>query len=185
LYPQTVIRENCSAGDKVIIHSGVVIGSDGFGYVKVEERREKIPQIGTVAVEDDVEIGSGSTVDRATLGETRIGAGTKIDNLVQIAHNVTIGKNCIIIAQVGIGGSSSVGDGAILAGQAGIADHVRIGSRAVVTAQTGVMSEIPDGSVVFGSPSRPHREALKLHVLCSKLPEIYETVNELKKKLLK
>lgn len=183
LYPQVVVREGCAIGNGVILHPGAVIGADGFGYVQVEGRHEKIPQIGTVVIEDDVEIGACSAVDRAMLGETRIGAGTKIDNLVQIAHNVKIGKNCVIVAQAGIAGSCSVGDGTVIAGQAGIGDHVNIGSRVIVTAQTGVMSDLADGSVVFGSPSRPHREAFKLQALYGRLPEIYEAVKEIKKHL--
>ncbi|MBI4051893.1 MAG: UDP-3-O-(3-hydroxymyristoyl)glucosamine N-acyltransferase [Elusimicrobia bacterium] len=180
LYPQVVVREDCEIGEGVIVHSGTVIGSDGYGYVLIEGVHEKIPQIGKVVVEEDVEIGANVTIDRATLGETRIGRGTKIDNLVQIAHNVKIGKHCLIISQVGIAGSSQVGDYATLAGQAGIPDHIKIGNKAIVIAQSGVMADVPDGAVVFGSPARPHREAMKLQALFNKLPEIYETVKKWK-----
>ncbi len=180
-YPNVTVREDCVIGDRVILHPGVVIGADGFGYVQVEGKHEKIPQMGKVVIEDDVEIGACSTIDRAALGETRIGAGTKIDNLVQVAHNVQIGRACIIVAQAGIAGSAKVGDGAVIAGQAGIGDHVNVGSRAVVTGQTGVISDIPDGQVVFGTPARPHREAFKLLAVYGKLLEIYKTVKRMEK----
>ncbi len=183
LYPQVTVRENCSLGDHVIVHSGAVIGSDGFGYVQVDSKHEKIPQLGTVIVEDDVEVGAGSTIDRATLGETKIGAGTKIDNQVQIAHNVSIGRGCIIVAQVGVAGSSSLGEGVVIAGQAGISDHVHIGSRAVVAGQSGVRSDVPDGSVVYGIPAKPRTEAFRLLTLYNKLPEIYQSLKEIKKRI--
>ena len=182
LYPNVVIRENCELGARVIIHSSSVIGADGFRYLRRGEKHEKIPQLGRVVIEDDVEIGALSAVDRAMLSETRVGAGTKIDNLVQIAHNVKIGRNCIVVSQAGVAGSCELGDGAVLGGQAGIADHVKIGSGAVVAAQTGVMANIPDGQVVFGSPSRPRGEAFRIEAVLSKLPEMYKFFRELRKK---
>lgn len=185
IYPQVVIRERCEIGNGVIIHSGAVIGADGFGFStdKKTGNHRKIPQIGNVVIEDDVEIGANVTVDRATVGTTRIGAGTKIDNLVQIAHNVQIGKNCLIVSQVGISGSTKIGNQVILAGQAGIVGHVTIGDGAVITAQSGVMNDVDPKAVLFGSPARPHREGLKIQAILSKLPELYETVKHLKASL--
>jgi UDP-3-O-[3-hydroxymyristoyl] glucosamine N-acyltransferase len=180
-YPGVVLRENCEAGDRVIIHPNSVIGADGFGYIQQEGRHEKIPQLGRVVLENDVEIGALTAIDRATLAETRIGAGTKIDNQVQIAHNVRTGKGCIIVAQAGIAGSSTLGDGVVIAGQVGVVDHVKIGSYSVITAGSGVMSDLPEKSVVFGVPARPHMQALKIQVLISKLPEMYAFFKKMSK----
>jgi len=182
IYPNVVLRENVKIGDRVIIHSGSVIGSDGFGYVFEEGRYYKIPQVGGVIIEDDVEIGSNVSVDRATTGNTIIGEGTKIDNLVQIAHNVIIGKNSIIIAQVGIGGSTEIGDFVTLAGQVGVSDHATIESETMIGAQSGIMGDIKKG-VYSGSPIMPHREWLKAHAIFAKLPELYKKVKELEKKI--
>ncbi|MBI3292077.1 MAG: UDP-3-O-(3-hydroxymyristoyl)glucosamine N-acyltransferase [Elusimicrobia bacterium] len=175
LYPQVVIREEVTVGHRVIIHSGTVIGADGFGFAEREGRHEKIPQLGTVLIGDDVELGANVTVDRATTGSTVIGAGTKVDNLVQIAHNVQIGEHCIIVAQVGVSGSTRLGHHVTLAGQAGLTGHLRIGDRVIVAAQSGVMDDLPDGAVVFGSPARPHQEAMKIQALLGKLPELYQS----------
>jgi len=183
LYPGVVLRDDCVVRDRVIIHPNAVIGADGFGYMHMENRHEKIPQLGRVIIEDDVEIGALTAIDRAALEETRIGAGTKIDNLVQIAHNVKIGKACIVVSQAGIAGSSSLGDGVVVAGQVGIVDHVNIGSRAVITAGTGIMSDVEPGAIMFGVPARPHREALKIQAIIGKLPQIYSTIKLIKKKL--
>jgi UDP-3-O-[3-hydroxymyristoyl] glucosamine N-acyltransferase len=182
IYPNVVLRENVKIGNRVTIHSGSVIGSDGFGYVFEESRHYKIPQVGGVIIEDDVEIGSNVSVDRATTGNTIIGEGTKIDNLVQIAHNVKIGKNCIIIAQVGIAGSSEIGDFVTLAGQVGIVDHVTIESGTMIGAQSGVIGDVSKG-VYSGSPIMPHREWLKAQVIFTKLPELYKRVKELEEKI--
>ncbi|MBI4655562.1 MAG: UDP-3-O-(3-hydroxymyristoyl)glucosamine N-acyltransferase [Elusimicrobia bacterium] len=184
LYPAVVIRENCEIGRNVIIHAGAVIGSDGYGYIKIKEKHEKVPQIGRVVVEDEVEIGSLAAVDRAALGETVIGRGTKIDNLVHIAHNVKIGKNCLILAQAGISGSTRIGDNVIIAGQAGLADHIEIGDNSIVMAQSGVISGLEKGSMVFGTPARPRKEFFRLEALISKLPEIYELFRKLRKSSL-
>ncbi|MDR7416731.1 MAG: UDP-3-O-(3-hydroxymyristoyl)glucosamine N-acyltransferase [Armatimonadota bacterium] len=161
LYPHVVVGERCVVGDRVIVHSGAVLGSDGFGFVREPQGPRKIPQVGIVVLEDDVEVGAGTTIDRATLGETRIGAGTKIDNLVQIAHNVRIGRRCLIAAQTGIAGSTVVEDDVVIAGQVGVGDHVRIGRGAVVLALSGVTKDVPPGAVVSGFPARPHREVLR------------------------
>jgi len=187
VYPNVVIGDYCEIGDRVIVHSGTVIGSDGYGYWTDPKtgQHHKVPQVGRVVIESDVEIGSNVSIDRATTGETRVGAGTKIDNLVQIAHNVIIGRNCLIVSQSGIAGSSRLGNQVTLAGQVGVAGHLTIGDGAIVTAQTGVMSDVDPQSVVFGSPARPHREGMKLQALLSRLPEMYEALKEVKAKLEK
>jgi len=182
IYPNVVIREDCQIGNRVIIQPGAVVGSDGYGFATQKGKHHKIPQIGRVVVEDDVEIGANVTIDRATTGETRIGAGTKIDNLVHIAHNVQIGRDCLIVAQVGISGSTKVGNSVTLAGQVGVVGHLTIGDGAIVTAQSGIMNDVAPGEVLFGSPARPHRLALKLQALYGKLPEFFETLKDLKKK---
>ncbi|MBI5630367.1 MAG: UDP-3-O-(3-hydroxymyristoyl)glucosamine N-acyltransferase [Elusimicrobia bacterium] len=185
IYPQVVIRENCVIGDRVILHSGTVVGADGFGFStdRKSGRHRKIPQLGNVVIDNDVELGANVTVDRATVGSTVIGAGSKIDNLVQIAHNVKIGKGCLIVSQTGIAGSTELGDRVILAGQAGVAGHLRLGEGAIVTAQSGIMADVPKGQTVFGTPARPHREAFKLQVLYGRLPELFEAVKNIKERL--
>ena len=185
IYPQVVIRDDCVIGDGVIIHPGAVIGADGFGFLtdKKTGKHTKIPQIGNVIVEADCEIGANTTIDRGVVGSTIIKAGTQIDNLVQIAHNVKIGRDCVVVSQTGIAGSTMIGNNVILAGQAGVAGHLTIGDGSIITAQTGVMSNVPAKTVLFGSPGRPHREAFKLQALFSRLPELFEKVKELEKKL--
>lgn len=182
IYPNVTIRENVKIGNKVIIHSGTVIGSDGFGYVFDNGIHYKIPQVGGVIIEDDVEIGSNVSIDRATLGNTIIGKGTKIDNLSQIAHNVKIGSNSLIIAQVGIAGSSEIGDYVTLGGQVGVADHAKIESQTMIGAQSGIMGNVPKG-VYSGSPAIPHREWLKAQAIFAKLPEMHRKIKELEHKL--
>jgi UDP-3-O-[3-hydroxymyristoyl] glucosamine N-acyltransferase len=184
IYPGVVLREDTHIGARVIIQPGAVLGSDGYGFATQEGKHHKIPQIGRVVIEDDVEIGANVTIDRATTGETRIGSGTKIDNLVHIAHNVQVGKNCLIVAQVGISGSTRIGNQVTLAGQVGVVGHLTIGDNAVIAAQSGVMNNVEPGSVLFGSPARPHREAMKLLAIYGKLSEIYDAVKALKKKIL-
>ena len=185
LYPRVVVRDECELGDRVIVHPGTVIGADGFGFTTNRKtgRHTKIPQIGNVVIKDGVEIGANTTIDRATLGSTVIESGAQIDNLVQIAHNVKIGRDAVIVSQVGVAGSTVVGNNAVLAGQAGIAGHLTIGDGAVITAQTGVMGDVPPKAMLFGSPGRPHREAFKLQALYGRLPEIYERLKEIEKKL--
>lgn len=184
IYPNVVLREDTQIGARVIIQPGAVLGSDGYGFSTQDGKHHKIPQIGRVVVENDVEIGANVTIDRATTGETRIGEGTKIDNLVHIAHNVQIGKNCLIVAQVGISGSTKIGNQVTLAGQVGVAGHLTIGDNAVVAAQGGIMSDVEPGAVLWGTPGRPIQNMKKMLVLFAKLPEMYETLKELKKKFL-
>ena len=181
LYPNVVVREDTEVGSRVIIHAGAVLGADGYGFATQRGRHHKIPQIGRVVVEDDVEIGANVTIDRATTGETRIGAGTKIDNLVHIAHNVRIGKDCLIVAQVGIAGSTSVGERVTIGGQVGIVGHVTIGDNATIAAQSGIMNDVAPGEVLFGSPARPIKLAMKLLALYGKLPEVFEVLKKFKK----
>ena len=183
LYPNVTVRESCIIGDNVAIHSGTVIGSDGFGYTQINGEHEKIPQIGKVRVENNVEIGANCAIDRATLGETVIASGSKLDNMIHIAHNVRLGKNCLILAQAAIAGSTTVGDNVIIAGQSGVSDHINIGNNAVVMGRTGIMSDLDAGKIVFGHIGRPHREAMKVEVLMSKLPEMYKTLKKIQKKL--
>ena len=173
LFPSVVINHHVQLGKRVRIHSGSVIGSDGFGYVLDGGAHHKVPQLGTVIVDDDVEIGANVGIDRATIGATRIGAGTKIDNLVQIGHNCQIGKNCIICGHVGISGSVIIEDNAIMAGQAGLADHSKIGKGAVIGAKAGIMSnsEIGAGEFVMGAPAMPRREFMKREATLRKLPD--------------
>ena len=183
VYPGVVIRDGCEIGDEVIIHPGAVIGSDGFGFAKDGEKHRKIPHIGKVVVGDQVEIGSNTTIDRATTGVTRIGHGTKIDNLVQIAHNVIIGQNCVIAAQVGISGSTELGDGVVIAGQAGLAGHIKMGDGVVIAGGAGVTKSIPAGTTVSGYPAREHAQARKLYGFTTRLPELYKKIQELARKV--
>ncbi len=180
IYPNVSILEKSRIGNNVIIHSGTVIGSDGFGFITKDNKHYKIPQIGYVQIENDVEIGANVTIDRATLGKTVVGEGTKIDNLVQIAHNVQIGKNCLIAAQVGIAGSTIIEDNVKLAGQAGIVGHIKIERGCIVAAQAGVTHSLKKNIVVSGYPAREHKLAKRLNALISKLPQIYNDINKLK-----
>jgi len=183
IYANVSIREQVVIGDRVIIHSGTVIGSDGFGFATLDGIHHKIPQIGTVVIEDDVEIGANVTIDRARFDKTVIGKGTKIDNLVQIAHNVVIGENSIIIAQAGISGSTVIGKGVTLAGQAGLVGHITIGDGAVVAAQAGVTKSVPANTLVSGYPAKPHNIARRINACVQNLPKLYDTVALLKKKI--
>lgn len=185
LYPQVSLREYVRVGCRTIIHNGAVIGSDGFGYVQEGAARKKIPQIGIVVIGDDVEIGANVTIDRARFGQTRIGNGVKIDNLVQIAHNVIIGDNSVIVAQVGISGSTSVGERTILAGQVGVAGHLVIGSDVIAGAQAGITKDIPSGMFVVGSPAYPHDKAMKLFAHTARLPELKARIAALEERLAK
>jgi UDP-3-O-[3-hydroxymyristoyl] glucosamine N-acyltransferase len=158
IYPNVVIYDGMRIGRRCIIHAGVVIGSDGYGFAMHDGKHHKIPQIGIVRIEDDVEIGAGTTIDRAALGETVIGEGTKIDNLVQIGHNVKIGKHCLLVSQVGIAGSTELGDHVFVAGQSGFSGHLKIGHRVQVAAKSAVLEDVPDDTKVMGSPAVPFKE---------------------------
>jgi len=183
LYPNVTVREECELGDRVIVHSGTVVGSDGFGFVRDGDVYRKLPQVGNVVVGEDVEIGANVTIDRATTGTTRIGAGSKIDNLVQIAHNVQIGRNCIIVAQVGISGSTALGDDVVLAGQVGVVGHIEIGDGASVGAKAGVSKSVKAGERMFGCPAMPLRQAKRIEASIRNLPELIQTVRRLKRRV--
>ena len=183
LYANVSIRENITIGRNAIIHSGTVIGSDGFGFVPLGTMNFKIPQIGVVMIGDDVEIGANCAIDRATTGATRIGNGTKIDNLVHIAHNIQIGENCCIAGQTGFAGSAKLGNNVMIAGQAGINGHITVGNGVVIGGKAVVIGDVPDNTMISGYPARPHRENMKIQALIGKLPEFYETLKNIKKKL--
>lgn len=179
LYPNVTVRERCTIGKHVIIHSGTVIGSDGFGYVQQEGRHHKIPQIGTVVIEDDVELGANVTIDRATFGRTVIKRGAKVDNLVQIAHNVTVGEHNILVAQVGIAGSTTLGSHVVVGGQAGLSDHIQIGDRVMIAARSGVNRSLTGNQIVSGAPAMPHEVSIKAQAVIPRLPELRQQVREL------
>ncbi|MBI4708199.1 MAG: UDP-3-O-(3-hydroxymyristoyl)glucosamine N-acyltransferase [Candidatus Omnitrophica bacterium] len=183
IYPNVSVRERVSIGNRVIIHSGTVIGSDGFGFVNVKGLHQKIPQIGTVEIGDDVEIGANVAIDRARFDKTIISKGTKIDNLVHIAHNVVVGENSIIVAQAGISGSTVIGKNVTLAGQAGLVGHITIGDGAVVAAQAGVTKSVPENTIVSGYPAREHNAARKINAFVQNLPRMHEELKELKKRI--
>lgn len=183
LWPQVVIRERCSLGDRVIIHPNCTIGADGYGYQYMGGRHVKIPQIGGVEIEDDVEIGANSTVDRAKFGVTRIGRGTKIDNLVQVAHNVRTGPNCLIVAQCGIAGSARLGQGVVLGGKVGLRDHISIGDAAVVAACACVSKDVPAGRTMIGSPAVEHEQFIRERAKVRRLPEMAEQLRALIKRV--
>jgi UDP-3-O-[3-hydroxymyristoyl] glucosamine N-acyltransferase len=183
LYPNVVVREGCIIGARVTIHSGTVIGSDGFGYVQDQGRHYKIPQLGGVTIEDDVELGANVTVDRATLGQTVIKQGTKVDNLVQIAHNVTIGAHSILVAQVGIAGSTHVGNHVMIGGQAGLADHLVIGDQVMIAARAGVNRSIEPNQIVSGAPVMPHEVWVKAQAVIPRLPELRQAIRALEDKM--
>ncbi len=183
LYPGVVVRERCTIGRRVIIHCNAVVGSDGFGYAHDGRGFVKVPQIGTVRIEDDVEIGACTTIDRAALGETVIGRGTKIDNLVQIAHNVVVGEGSAMAAQVGVAGSAVIGRGVQLGGQAGVAGHVTIGDGLVAAARTGLHGNTPGGQTVSGFPSMPIKDWRKAQVMAARLPEMRDRIRELERRL--
>lgn len=184
LHPNVVVREQCRLGDRVVLHAGTVIGSDGFGYAGSGAARVKIPQVGIVVVEDDVEIGANSTVDRAVLGQTVIGKGTKIDNLVQIAHNVVIGEHSVIAAQAGISGSSRLGKNVTLAGQVGVVNHIQIGDGATIGPQSGVGQSVePNVVLSSGLSAAPHQAWLKVMVLLPQLPKLWSQVRALEKQV--
>jgi UDP-3-O-[3-hydroxymyristoyl] glucosamine N-acyltransferase len=175
LYPRTEL------GNHVRIHAGTIVGSDGFGYVQEDGKHLKVPQIGNVVIDDDVEIGANVTIDRGALGPTHIGAGTKVDNLVQIAHNVSTGENCLIVAQAGVAGSTKLGKSVTLAGQVGLAGHLRIGHNVTIAAQSGVMRDINDGEKWFGTPAQPDKKMKRQLLALKKLPDLLRRYNRFEK----
>lgn len=183
LFPRVVLYPRTRLGNRVILHAGVVVGSDGFGYASEGGLHRKVPQVGTAVVDDDVEIGANTTVDRGTLDETRIGAGTKIDNLVQIGHNVRTGEGCILVAQSGISGSTRLGRGVVFAGQSGAVGHIRIGDQVRVGAKSAVTKDLPDGAFVTGHPAVDHRLWLKERALSGRLEEMFRRLRNLERRL--
>ena len=185
IYPNVTIREKCQVGDRVIIHSGTVIGSDGFGFARQQDGTyHKIPQTGIVVIEDDVEVGANCTIDRATLGETRIKRGVKLDNLVQVAHNVVLGENTVIAAQTGISGSTKIGKNVVIAGQVGIVGHIEIADNVTILGQSGVPKSLTKPGVkYFGSPVKEHRKAFQIEMALRQLPELLEEIRRLRGRL--
>ena len=183
VHPNVTLRERTLLGDRVIVQSGVVIGGDGFGYVTVDGEHLKVPQVGNVVIEDDVEIGSNTAIDRATTGSTIVKRGTKIDNLVHIAHNDVIGEHCFIVAQTGISGSVTVGHHVTLAGQTGTAGHINIGSNSVFIGRAGITKDTPDNYFGAGTPARPHSEWVREQVSLHKLPAALKKIRELEKRI--
>ena len=183
IYSNVSVLERCIIGNRVIIHAGSVIGSDGFGFSSDGDKYFKIPHTGIVKIDDDVEIGAGNTIDRATFGKTWICRGVKTDNQVHIAHNVTVGEDSLLIAQAGIGGSSSIGKHTIISGQAAVADHVTIGNNVIVVGKAGVAKSVQDGEILSGVPAIPHKLWLKVQNIIPKLPEIRKKLREVEKRL--
>jgi UDP-3-O-[3-hydroxymyristoyl] glucosamine N-acyltransferase len=183
IYPNVTVLERCRLGRRVIVHSGTVIGSDGYGFAPEGDAYVKIPQLGIVQIDDDVEIGAGNTIDRGTFGRTWIGRGVKTDNLVHIAHNVTIGENTLLVAQVAIAGSVTVGKHVILAGQVGIAGHLTIGDNAIIGPQSGIAKSVGAGEILSGSPEMPHRQWLKMTRVLPELPDIKRKLQTMEKQL--
>ena len=179
LYPNVTVYANCVLGDRVIIHAGTVIGEDGFGFATHKSEHHKIPTLGNVVIEDDVEIGANCTIDSATFGSTVIGKGTKFSNLIAIGHNSRVGPHSLLVAQVGIAGSVQIGHHATLAGQVGIAGHLKLGDNVVVAAQSGVMNDVPDQTVVMGSPAMPANQARRVYTLFTQLPDLHDRLKHL------
>ena len=185
LYPNVTVREECQLGDRCILHPGVVVGADGFGFALDAGRYHKVPQVGIVLIGSDVEIGANTTIDRATTDATRIGNGTKIDNLVQIGHNVVIGEHCIIVAQVGISGSSHLEDYVVVGGQAGIIGHIRIGKGAQIGGQAGVSKSLLPGATVWGTPANPLNLVKRINAYLQRLPQLFERAKRLEARVEK
>jgi len=183
LHPRVVVEDGVVIGDRVVVQAGAVLGADGFGYAFDGTAHRKIPQVGGLRIEADVEIGANSTIDRATLGETVIRRGSKIDNLVQVGHNCDVGEDVILVAQVGVSGSCTIGNRAVLAGQVGVADHVTIGAGAVLTAQTGVPNGVPAGAIWSGTPSRPASEMRRIWAAETLLPDLLRRFRALEKRV--
>jgi UDP-3-O-[3-hydroxymyristoyl] glucosamine N-acyltransferase len=183
VYPHVSLREGVRLGRRVVIHAGAVLGADGFGFAFDGTAHRKIPQVGGVLIEDDVEIGANTTIDRASFGDTIVRRGTKIDNLVQIGHNVEVGEHSLLIAQVGISGSARLGRGVVLAGQVGVADHASIGDGAIVAAQSGIPGDVEAGARLWGTPARPLMQAKRIEIATARLPELLQRVRALEQRL--
>ncbi|MBE6410976.1 MAG: UDP-3-O-(3-hydroxymyristoyl)glucosamine N-acyltransferase [Opitutales bacterium] len=183
IFPNAVIMDYCELGNRVRLQPGAVIGSDGYGYVFVDGKHVKVPQVGKVVLEDDVEIGANTTIDRARFDTTRVGAGSKVDNLVQIAHNVQVGKGALLVSQVGISGSTEIGDYAVLGGQVGVAGHLKIGAGAMIGGQSGINGDIEPKAYMRGTPPRPYMKAHKIDVMIGHLPELFDRVKDVEQKL--
>jgi len=183
LHPNVVLYPRTQVGDRVAIHAGTVIGSDGYGYVFDRDRHRKMPQVGNVVIHDDVEIGANTAIDRGALGSTVIGEGTKIDNLVHVAHNVVIGRHCLIMGQVGFAGSTELGDYGVIASQSGISGHLKLGRQVTVGGQSGVMRDVPDGTMVLGLPAVPDQQAKRQWVSIQRLPDMTLRLRELEKQV--
>lgn len=183
IFPNVVIRERVAIGHRVIIHAGSILGTDGFGYRWDGKQHAKVPQIGTVIIEDDVEIGSCVCIDRAKFSATRIGKGTKIDNLVQVAHNCVIGQHCLIVGQAGLAGSVTLGNGVILAGQSGVKDHITMGDGSILAASSGLLNDVPPRTMVSGLPALPHRQSLREQAALRRLPDLVVQVRKLQEEI--
>jgi len=183
LHPRVVVEDGCRVGHRCIVQAGAVIGSDGYGFATVDGIHHKVPQVGIVVLEDDVEIQANTTIDRATMGETRIGRGTKVDNLVQVAHNVQVGEHCLLVSQSGISGSTKIGKHSVFAGQAGAAGHLDIGERVVVTARAAAMKSVPAGTVLAGFPGRPQGEWMRTQAAVQRLTVMRKKLAELERRL--
>jgi UDP-3-O-[3-hydroxymyristoyl] glucosamine N-acyltransferase len=183
LFPNVVLYRQTQIGHRVVIHAGTVIGADGFGYVLDEGRHRKVLQLGNVVIHDDVEIGANAAIDRGALGSTIIGEGTKIDNLVHVAHNVVMGRHCMIMGQVGFAGSTRLGDYVVVASQSGVADHVKLGNQVVIGAKSGVMRDVADGGRMLGNPAAPDRQAKRRMIAVQHLPKLLRRMRELEKQV--
>jgi UDP-3-O-[3-hydroxymyristoyl] glucosamine N-acyltransferase len=183
IHPHVTICAGVVIGDRVVVHANTVVGSDGFGYAADGRVHKKIPQVGTVVIEDDVEIGANSAIDRATLGETRIRRGTKIDNLVHIAHNVVIDENCLIVAQVGIAGSTEIGENVVIGGQAGLVHHIKIGKGCIIGAQAGVTRSFAEGSKISGYPARNHSRSMRGYAAMNRVPSLIKEMRKMRNRI--
>jgi len=181
IHPHARLMAGCRIGDRVVLHAGCVVGSDGFGWAFVDGRSERIPQVGNVVLEDDVEIGANACIDRAQTGSTTVGTGTKIDNLVQIGHNCRIGKHCVIAALTGLAGSTIIGDYVKVAGQVGFKGHVTVGSSVTIAGQSGIWRDVPDGVTISGNPAQDHRDELRREVMIRRLPKLFDRVEALER----
>ena len=185
IHARVSLREGCQIGHRVVIYDGSVIGADGFGFVPHQGAYHKIPQVGIVVIEDDVELGANTCIDRATMGETRIGAGVKLDNLIQVAHNCSIGPHTVIASQTGVSGSTHIGSWCRIGGQVGFAGHQKIGDKVAIMAQSGVSKSLEDGAIVGGSPAGPHRQEMRIQAAMRHLPDLNKEIKQIKAQLLR